>query len=139
MAVELNLLPDKKIPLTPEVEARGRGLMKFSIIVLFITVVLAAAIFAGQQALLTQKHSLQEKIANLETVITGYKDREILLVLLKQKLNGIKAILTVRPDLAKEMELFAGFLPPEAEIVGLEGDKTGMFTLKISCRNLFGQ
>jgi hypothetical protein len=135
MAVELNLLPDKKRPLTPETEIRGRSLFKFSLTVLFVVVVLAASVFAFEQALLAQKRDLEHKITNLETVITGYKGREILLVLLKQKLNGIKTVLSSRPNISQEMGLIKNLLPAGSVITGFMADKTGLFTLDIFCDN----
>lgn len=135
MAVELNLLPEKKKIVSPEVEGSIGRLQKFAVTLLFAVVVAAVSVFAYGQALLAQKNDLQTKISNLESVIAGYKEREILLVLLKQKVLGIKTVLASRPDMSAEMVLIKSLLPPGAAIGGLTGDKSGQFTCDLTVDN----
>ncbi|OGG06339.1 hypothetical protein A2872_01270 [Candidatus Gottesmanbacteria bacterium RIFCSPHIGHO2_01_FULL_42_12] len=135
MAVELNLLPDKKRDLSPADEGLGKNLQKISFIILFVTVVAGVAVFTIGQGVAFQKADLEKKNTNLVNVITGYREREILLVLLKQKVLGLKTVLTLRPDLAKEMAIIKSSLPLGAQIQGFTGDKSGVINVDLLVDN----
>lgn len=135
MAVEINLLPEKKTEISPDVEVGLKKAKKAAIIILFLVFVVAAGTFAYGQAVLAQKNSLEQKINNLEKIITSFKDREITLVLLKTKIAGINTILTSRPDVSKELDFIRSIIPPETEIIGFTADKNGQFSLDFKTRN----
>ncbi|MDO8515415.1 MAG: hypothetical protein Q7S14_02860 [bacterium] len=135
MAFEINLLPDKKKDLSPEVELGLGKARKAAVVILFLVLVIAAGTFAYGQAILAQKNSLETKIQNLETLITSYKEKEIVLVLLKNKVAGIKTVLDVRPDVSKEMSKINTLLPQDTEISSFKVDKTGIYSIEFIVKN----
>lgn len=135
MAVEINLLPDKKAEISPDVEAGLKKAKQAAVIILFVVFVVAAGTFAYGQAILAQKKSLEQKITNLEKIIASYKDREITLVLLKTKIAGINTVLKNRPDVSRELDFILSIIPPETEIIGFTADKNSQFTVNFKTRN----
>ena len=129
MVVELNLLPDKKESISPADAGLGKSLRKFSLAVLILTAVAALSVIAFQQAVALQKADLENKIANFERVIDENKDKEILLVLLKQKIMGIQTVISRRPDMAKEMMIIKSSLPQGSSVVGFTGEKSGKLSI----------
>ncbi|MEK7127576.1 MAG: hypothetical protein AAB838_02530 [Patescibacteria group bacterium] len=135
MAIEINLLPDKKKDLSPDVESGLIRVRKVAVIVLFLVLMVAGGTFAYGQALLAQKSSLETKIENLGKAITSLKEKEIVLVLLKEKVAGIKTVLGVRRDISKEMSFIQTLVPVDAQILGFDIDNKGLYKLDLKTKD----